>query len=732
MMGLDSKLFRSKLAWRFFGLFVICAFLPILIFAALAYTHVAGRLEAQAYERLRGYAKAHGMSLFEHLAVAQGQIQVLGDSWGGAPPGPGRTLETTALRAAQKSRYFDRLGIYRQGSYLALIGPAVSNESILPVTHRLTSGDETTLAVLSSPDGLPKIALVHRLASTEMVDDDPVFFVGVLNSDFLWGLESGTILPEGIHWSVWDQWEGGLFSTLTPEDWGRLDLSAISAETSSIRARVHLDEGDHYAACWSLFLKHHFHAPQWTIMVLAPESDVLAPFYRFQTVFPLVVLLTLAVVVLISSLAIRRSLVPIDLLLQGARQVAQGRFTHRVRVKSRDEFFDLAQTFNRMSDELDKQFKAISARSDVDRAILSLLNTDAIVAKILPNLNLFFPCVAGAITILDADNTSRGMTYSTAFAGESCSLQSRPSQLSIGAQTLLQEHPDGMEIDHVSGSFSFLGDLRIAGTVAWMLMPVLRQKRLVALVCFGLLDAKGYTRKDLAQARQLVQQLAVALSNAQLIHELKDLNMGTLNALARTVDAKSPWTAGHSERVMQMSVQIGRTMGLSEAQLNDMRQAALLHDIGKIGIPNSILDKTAPLTDEEFARIRTHATIGARILEPIAAYRHLIPVVEQHHERYDGKGYPKGLAGDAIHLEARIMAVADAFDAMVSDRPYRNGMPLGKVRGIIREEVGRQFDHKVVAAFERVVAGQYSLEVISGERVVPDEAAPPQKVAQAR
>jgi HD-GYP domain-containing protein (c-di-GMP phosphodiesterase class II) len=158
----------------------------------------------------------------------------------------------------------------------------------------------------------------------------------------------------------------------------------------------------------------------------------------------------------------------------------------------------------------------------------------------------------------------------------------------------------------------------------------------------------------------------------------------------------------------------------------------LLHDIGKIGVPASILDKKEPLTDDEFARIRTHPSIGARILHPIAAYQRLIPVVEQHHERFDGKGYPKGLAGEAIHPAARIMALADAFDAMVSDRPYRKGMPLGKVRGIIQEEAGRQFDPEVVAAFERVVARKFPLAIVRSDGLTDTEQAVPQKVAQGR
>ena len=124
-----------------------------------------------------------------------------------------------------------------------------------------------------------------------------------------------------------------------------------------------------------------------------------------------------------------------------------------------------------------------------------------------------------------------------------------------------------------------------------------------------------------------------------LVEELKDLNWSTITTLARTIDAKSPWTAGHSERVSQMSVAIARVMGLPEVELERLYRGGLLHDIGKIGVPISIIDKKGPLTDEEMAVMRSHVTIGARILEPLTALQDVLPIVLYHHERFDGKGY---------------------------------------------------------------------------------------------
>jgi putative nucleotidyltransferase with HDIG domain len=153
--------------------------------------------------------------------------------------------------------------------------------------------------------------------------------------------------------------------------------------------------------------------------------------------------------------------------------------------------------------------------------------------------------------------------------------------------------------------------------------------------------------------------------------QLHVLSVGTLEALARTIDAKSPWTAGHSTRVADVAVAIGQALQLDGHALERLRRGALLHDIGKIGVSAEILDSPAALTPEQRAIIEQHPLLGARILEPLPHCADILPMVLQHHERFDGKGYPAGLAGDAIHFDARILAVADVYDAMTSERDPR-------------------------------------------------------------
>ncbi|TFG44380.1 MAG: HD-GYP domain-containing protein, partial [Gemmatimonadales bacterium] len=183
---------------------------------------------------------------------------------------------------------------------------------------------------------------------------------------------------------------------------------------------------------------------------------------------------------------------------------------------------------------------------------------------------------------------------------------------------------------------------------------------------------------------------------------------GTLIALARTVDANSPWTAGHSERVSALAVIIGRVLQLSPEDLDRLEVGGLLHDVGKVGVSPDILNKPGPLTDTEYAKVRAHTTLGASILEPVRAYRDLIPLVRSHHELLDGSGYPDGLSGDQIPPLVRIMTVADIFDALVSTRPYRDALPLVEIMSLFRKGNGVKFDADVLGVFLNMLGAGYA------------------------
>jgi response regulator RpfG family c-di-GMP phosphodiesterase len=207
-------------------------------------------------------------------------------------------------------------------------------------------------------------------------------------------------------------------------------------------------------------------------------------------------------------------------------------------------------------------------------------------------------------------------------------------------------------------------------------------------------------RRYESQLEELVEQRTHELNHA--LDSLEDAYRTTLKALTAALETRDAETHGHSERVVTFSLRLGRELGLSKEQLRSLEFGSLLHDIGKIGVPDAILRKPAKLTDEEWVKMREHPLHGQQILREIEFLEGAARVVGQHHEKWDGSGYPKGLRGEEIDLNARIFSVADAFDAMISDRVYRAGRSYEEAAEELERFSGRQFDPTVVAAFHRV------------------------------
>jgi HD-GYP domain-containing protein (c-di-GMP phosphodiesterase class II) len=173
----------------------------------------------------------------------------------------------------------------------------------------------------------------------------------------------------------------------------------------------------------------------------------------------------------------------------------------------------------------------------------------------------------------------------------------------------------------------------------------------------------------------------------------------SLLGLANALEAKDAYTRGHSERVSRWSCRIATGLGLDASDIAVIGQAGLLHDIGKIGVPEQVLCKTGPLHADEWAHMRRHPSVGADIVAPLEFFSAGAVVIRHHHERWDGSGYPDGLRGDAIPLGARVVAVADVWDALTSDRPYRPARPPGDAVGVLEAEAGRTLDREIVRAF---------------------------------
>ncbi|MBF0459016.1 MAG: HD domain-containing protein [Nitrospirae bacterium] len=229
--------------------------------------------------------------------------------------------------------------------------------------------------------------------------------------------------------------------------------------------------------------------------------------------------------------------------------------------------------------------------------------------------------------------------------------------------------------------------------------PVKAREKALGVVIAGTVEPYNYSADDLHFFCTLVSQAAFAMDNARLYESLKKAFIKTVNTLAETIEKRDPYTGGHTKRVMTYSIAIAEILGISAGDRERLVLASVLHDIGKIGISDHVLRKTTKLTDEEFEEIKTHTTCGQEILAYIEELQGIIPGIRSHHERFDGRGYPDKLKGLEIDLIARIIAVADTFDAMTSDRPYRKGLPFDTALEEMRRCAGTQFDAMVVEAF---------------------------------
>lgn len=236
------------------------------------------------------------------------------------------------------------------------------------------------------------------------------------------------------------------------------------------------------------------------------------------------------------------------------------------------------------------------------------------------------------------------------------------------------------------------------------------------------LEIQGYCEKS-DKFDQLLLLIESGIKSIEQMNTIKTINeqlhdkneelerayLDTIGILRQTVEAKDPYTRGHSDRVSEYSVLIGKKLGLDEKTLHILKIGGLFHDIGKIGIPDSILLKESKLSDEEYSQIKNHPMIGVHMLGDAAIFTDILPIVKHHHERYDGRGYPSQLVGEDIPYVARIAAVADTFDAMTSKRSYRDSLPIDIVRSEIERCSGTQFDPNIAKVFLDIMDNDFDL-----------------------
>ncbi len=677
-------------------LFILCALLPIAALALISFGQVTKQLNDQSRRRLHQASKAVGLSIFERLLFLDARLNVVASN---LATSSGRVLVTVPpeFQKDLQDRFNAIAWISDAGTYTAILSRIQDLPEFRSAEKQILRDGHTLLSAQHSPTRIFMSRVVDPEQSSRGV------LVGEINPMYLWGVGDQNTLPPMTELCVLDHSNTLLFCSLSGPVSFPKPVAYELARSASGQFEWRHDDQEYLAGFWSIPLKFTFRIPKWTVVLSESKADVLAPMADFRWIFALVILMSVWVVIFLSTNQIRRNLDPLEKLQEGTRRIAMRDFSSRVTVTSGDEFEELAVSFNTMASRLGRQFNTLATIAEIDRAILSALENEKIVDTVLTRMRDVLPCDGISVTLINPNSNETARTY---IADETRGRETLIEATHLGATEIqkLQDNPESLIIRADDASPDYLAPLVRRGSTSFVVLPILLKEKLSGIIALGHPDPPEYGQEDLVQIRQLADQVAVALSNAHLIEELDQLNWGTLIALARAIDAKSPWTAGHSERVTELALKIGKVMGLSQKELDILHRGGLLHDIGKIGIPATVLDKPERLTDDEFLLMREHPRKGARILEPIAAYADVIPIVLEHHEWYDGSGYPDGLVGEAISLGGRIFAVADVFDALSSDRPYRAGLGRAEATQGIKEGTGRQFDPRIVEAFLEVMA----------------------------
>jgi HD-GYP domain-containing protein (c-di-GMP phosphodiesterase class II)/HAMP domain-containing protein len=417
----------------------------------------------------------------------------------------------------------------------------------------------------------------------------------------------------------------------------------------------------------------------------------------------LALVLALAAATLAALLSAHTVTRPLKKLSRAAEAIAGGNMRQHVDVKGHDEVAVVAKAFNGMSEWIAETVDGLSDQiQDLSRGLADLSFVGETLAQsrdvkaelfgVADRVREMTHSNFCGIHLLDGEAMMAGIYAGTVngsmLAVEELALWVTNADQSATTSSLARDERVSEQARRAATGIS---NLSVA--------PVVHQGRPVGAISVGSSGDVEYARDTAAVLATVASQVATALRHAETFNELERSYLQTVTALAAALEAKDKCTADHADSIAKMALAVGDHIGLSDQDLRQLQYAALLHDVGKIGIPRQILEKPGKLSEAEFTVVARHTLIGERILSRIDYLRSLAPVIRAAHERWDGRGYPDGLAGEAIPLESRIIFVCDAFHAMTSDRPYRSRLTEKAAVRELQENAGTQFDPAVVLAF---------------------------------
>jgi HAMP domain-containing protein len=442
-----------------------------------------------------------------------------------------------------------------------------------------------------------------------------------------------------------------------------------------------------------LFIIHYF-----KIMPLLEQKIPL-----FNITILLVVLLSLA-----SFDLIRRSMVSLARFSQNATDIAAGDYGKRVEEANEEEIGRLARSFNKITGELQNKINQLEASkillqnilNKIGSAVNSTKGMENLLELILQTLVGGTDASAGAIFLIDKKDISMKVSYGLPKDIDKKILDSEKGMI---GRVIEYKKPEAVSdvSSNAAAYFEFRNNLAHDSIMSAPL--IYKDNVLGAVIICDKKGKKPFDKDDITLLTNVCAQTAIAIENFILNEDAEKTYLETITALAIAVEAKDPYSKGHIDRVAEYAERLGRAMNLDEEMMKILKNGAMLHDVGKIGVRDEVLKKQGPLDDEEQKEMREHVIIGVNIIKPIRSMSALSDLVRYHQELYDGTGYPDGLKGEEIPLTARIIKACDSYDAMTTDRPYRKGMSKEEAKKEMIAKIGKDFDPDIVQKFVSII-----------------------------
>ncbi len=362
----------------------------------------------------------------------------------------------------------------------------------------------------------------------------------------------------------------------------------------------------------------------------------------------------------------------------------------------------------RLYEKAEWHVRELSAMHNISQALTSTLNYQEVINAVAQKVGSLFGAQFASVLLPDENRCNLKIVASFNLSSEYIWAINKKRRMPLGigpvGKAFSERKPfivEDVSLDRGYEQWKHIASMQ--GYAALIALPLIAKDESIGVICIYFAEPRKFKKPEIDLLATSANESAVAIENARIYKDLQEAFVGTIRSLAETIDAKDPYTRGHSERVSLYAEVIGRGLALESDELKTIRYAGYLHDIGKIGIPDAILAKPGKLSLEEFNIIKKHPVRSERILEPVSFPYQVQTIVRHHHERFDGKGYPDGLAGEEIPLGARILLVADAYESMTSDRPYRRALTAERALRELDINKGTQFDPRIVDVFVNVI-----------------------------